>query len=79
MGLNTVLDTMFTKAEQDSWYIKKVRYYDIRFTRNGEWFAKSIQEQTDKYPRGITRQQAKATAGKTGHVYLCELTRERIQ
>jgi len=77
--LNTLLQHHLTESERRSWQPQDITTYEVYFQRNGEWFSKTLREQSDVYPRGTTREKAKAIAGKTGNVYKATYHRERIQ
>lgn len=77
--LNCLLEHHLADAERKSWEPEDIFAYSIYFKRNGEWFSRTFREQTNDYPRGITREKAKAIAGKTGRVFKETMHRERIQ
>jgi len=77
--LNRLLEHHLADAERKSWTPQDVICYSIYFQRNGEWFSRSFREQSDEYPSGITREKAKAIAGKTGRIFKETIHRERIQ
>lgn len=77
--LNRLLEHHLADALRKSWNPETIIAYSIYFRRNGEWFSRTFREQIKEYPRGITRQQAKEIAGKTGRVFIETIKRERIQ
>jgi len=79
MYLNKLLDPLFSESERKSWNPEDFTTYEIYFQRDGEWFSRAFRQQSDKYPRGITREKAKTVAGKTGRIYKTVYHRERIQ
>jgi len=77
--LNALLQQHLKDTEQNSWIPEDITTYEICFPRNGQWFRSIFREQSDQWPRGMTRERAKGIAGKTGRVYKTVIHRERIQ
>jgi hypothetical protein len=82
-SLNTALNQILTKtlaeSERKSWLKETTVWYAIYIRRGAEWFSGHWRRCEDNYPHGMSREQAKAIAGKGGRLYRVTITRERIQ
>ena len=74
-----ILAASLAESDRKSWQPQEYVSYEIYFRRNGEWFTKALRQQTNDFPRGVTRSKAKAIAGKTGRVYEVITKRQRVQ
>lgn len=78
-ALNQILAKTLAEGERKSWQTETTVWYAIYIRRGRQWFAGHWRKRGDDYPGGITREDAKITAGKGGRVFRVTITRDRIQ
>lgn len=80
--ISKVISDIEKKEDKESWQPENKVFYAVGFARSipgrSFWFWRHFQKQTDKSPRGLTRENAKKLAGVKGQVHRITISRERL-